>query len=268
MISRLLDTPFSFTCHAHDIFYDTTMLDLKIINAKACFAISEYNRRHISKLFPHLPKEKLQLLHCGIDPGRFPFLERGKIATKLRILSVGRLMPTKGFDDLIRSCKILKDKGIDFICDIVGDGPMEAGLRQLLEDLDLKIQVNLRGPLPQEDIIRLYQEADIFVLASRKTRHRDVQDGIPVVLMEAMASGIPVISTRISGIPELIEDTVTGILVCPEDLIGLSKAIERIYFDTEYAGRLARNARARVEKEYDISISADKLIATISPPYA
>jgi len=125
VVSRLLGVPFTFTCHAHDIFYDQTLLDLKIRQAKECFAVSRYNRDYILALFPYLPEEKIKVIHCGIDISRFAFKERDKSGGKVKIMSAGRLMPTKGFEDLLMACGLLKERGLDFSCDIVGGGPLE-----------------------------------------------------------------------------------------------------------------------------------------------
>jgi glycosyltransferase involved in cell wall biosynthesis len=259
IISKLLNITFSFTCHAHDIFYDTTMLDFKIKNSKACFAISGYNRDYILNLYPDLPEGKIKVLHCGINLEKFSFSTRNKTDNKLRILSIGRLMPTKGFDNLIKTCRILKDKGLDFICDIIGEGPMEKILKRLTKNLDLQSYVNFLGPLPHEKIIDYYQQADIFVLVSKKAKHRDVQDGIPVVLMEAIALGVSVISTRLSGIPELIEHNKTGLLVEPNDEVGLAEAIIKIYSSPDLSENLKRNAQDKVSLDFNIKKSIDQL---------
>jgi glycosyltransferase involved in cell wall biosynthesis len=168
-------------------------------------------------------------------------------------------MPTKGFDNLIKTCRILKDKGLDFICDIIGEGPMEKILKRLTKNLDLQSYVNFLGPLPHEKIIDYYQQADIFVLVSKKAKHRDVQDGIPVVLMEAIALGVSVISTRLSGIPELIEHNKTGLLVEPNDEVGLAEAIIKIYSSPDLSENLKRNAQDKVSLDFNIKKSIDQL---------
>jgi glycosyltransferase involved in cell wall biosynthesis len=259
IISKLLGIPFSFTCHAHDIFYDTTMLDFKIMNSKCCFAISEYNRNYILGVYPYLPKEKITVLHCGINLDKFTMFKSKADSEKLRILSVGRLMPTKGFDDLIRSCRILKDLSLDFSCQIIGDGPMEKELKNLIKDLDLGASVELPGPLLQEEIADIYKKADVFVLASKKAQHHDVQDGIPVVLMEAMASGAVVVSTRVSGIPELVNDGRTGVLVDAGDVQGLAQAIIKIDSSLALCEELKKNAKDKVYREFNIRFCVDQL---------
>jgi len=265
IISQILNIPFSFTCHAHDIFYDTTMLDLKIKKAKLCFAISEYNRNYILRIYPTLTKEKIKVLHCGIDLDKFSFQREKKSEKKLNILSIGRFMPTKGFDDLIFACKILKDKNIDFTCKIIGEGPLEKKLKKLIKDLKLEKEVIINGPLTQKELIEEYKKADIFVLASKRAKHPDVQDGIPLVLMEAMAEGVIVISTKLSGIPELIEDRKNGILINPDDELGLAKAINEIYLaDKESIELLKEKAREKIYREFNICNSINELEESIT----
>lgn len=263
IISKLLNIPFSFTCHAHDIFYDATMLDLKVKSSKACFTISNYNRKYISSLYLDLPKGKIKILNYGIDLERFPLQKGGIIHDKLRILSVARLMPTKGFDDLIRSCRILKDKGVSFICKIIGEGPMEGKLKKLIRHLNLEDEVVLAGSLAQGEIIIAHRDTDVFVLVSKRSRHRDVQDGMPLVLIEAMATGISVISTRLSGIPELIEDGVSGFLVEPKDYRALAERILLLNSNVELREKFALNAHNKIVAEFDIKKSMDKLLRDI-----
>jgi len=259
IISRLLNVPFTFTCHAHDIFYDATMLDLKIKNSRACFAISEYNRNHVLNLYPALPKGKVKVIHCGVDLKKFTFLKQISSEQKLRIFSVGRLMPAKGFDDLILACGKLKKNGLNFSCQIVGEGPMEKGLRRLISRQGLEKEVILTGALCHADIIELFKQADVFVLASKKAAHRDVQDGIPIVLMEAMACGVPVISTNFSGIPELIEDKKNGFLVASNDFNGLAEAVFNLSSHKDKLAEISANARRKVEEEFNIVKTVDKL---------
>ena len=261
--SRLLNIPFSLTCHAHDIFYDSTMLDLKIMYSKVCFAISEYNRNYIMSIYPDLPKEKIRVIHCGVDLEKFSIIRESNENYKLMILSVGRLVPTKGFDDLLQACRVLKDKSIDFACKIVGEGPSEKSLKVLVEKYGLEDVIKFAGPLSQEDIIKIYREADIFILPAKKAKYRDVQDGIPLVLMEAMALRVPVISTRFSGIPELIDDGKSGFLVEPDDYSKLAEKVLLLNNDIELRKRLIQDAYNKIAAEFDIRKSVDKLLQDI-----
>jgi len=259
IVSRLLRAPFSFTCHAHDIFRDTAMLERKIALSKACRAISQYNRAYIEDACRSIPEGRLVVIHCGIDPERFRPAVREERGGTIRILSVGRLTPPKGFDDLIEACGLLREKGIPFRCDIVGEGPMEGELKRLAGRRGLDAHVRFTGPLSQGQVLALYRAADVFVLASKKARHRDVQDGIPVVLMEAMASGVPVISTTISGIPELIDDGVSGFLVSPGDFSALAEKAACLIGDRAAGERCRENGRRKVEDEFNIRKTVDLL---------
>ncbi|MDD5506586.1 MAG: glycosyltransferase [Candidatus Omnitrophica bacterium] len=258
-VSRLRNIPFTFTCHAHDIFYDTAMLDIKVRRSKACFAISRFNRDYILGKFPCITPEKIKVLHCGIAPEKFPFLPYRRIADKMRLISVGRLVPTKGFDDLIRACRVLKDNGVRFSCDIAGHGPQEDDLDNLVVSLGLKEDVISHGALNSRDLIELYKKSDVLVLAAKKTNSRDVLDGIPVVLMEAMSMGLVVISTRVSGIPELIDDGINGILVNEGDYRSLAEAIIKLTRGQCDIKSLREAARDKINKEFSIARQVDEL---------
>ena len=257
--SRLTGQPFSFTAHAADIFVNPILLREKIGAARFVVAISEYNRRHLLHVANnHRAAYKIHVIHCGLDFSQFTPRLEGEHHSSLRILSVGRLVEKKGMRYLVEACHLLAQRGFDFQCGIVGQGPEAATLRDLIRTCGVSNRVRLLGPAPQERVRELLRQADVFVLPSVVGRDRD-QDGIPVVLMEAMTTGISVISTRLSGIPELVRDGVNGLLVAPGDSGALADAISRLWGDPLLARRLAAEGRATVEREFNIERSAAQL---------
>jgi len=269
--ARLTDRPFSFTAHAADIFVNPILLREKIGAAAFVVAISEYNRRHLLQVAgPGCPAAKVHVIHCGLDLAQFPGrvrvpAEHARMASP-RILGVGRLVEKKGFRYLVEACYQLMQAGRAFECEIVGDGPQAPALRDLVQHLGLEAQVHLSGALPQERIRERLSRADVFALPCVVSGDHD-QDGIPVVLMEAMAMGIPVISTHLSGIPELVEDGVSGLLVPPADGSALAQALSCLLWTSpERRDGFARAGRAVVERDFDALKNAVLLAELFGPP--
>ena len=260
IISRLNGIPYSVTGHAHDLFLPNPMLPRKVVDSRFFATISEYNRALLLKTCGAQAARHLRLIRCGLPLKEFPFDARnGRPAGEPPlIVSVGRLVDYKGFDVLIRACGLLRDAGRPVRCLIAGDGPERDRLARLIEELDLTRVVELTGGCRQETVITMLGRADLFVMAS-VTGSDGQQDGIPIVLMEAMALGVPVVSTDLSGIPELVRDGQTGLLVAPRDAARLAAAITRLLEDRPLAARLASNARVLIEKQYDLSVSVTQL---------
>lgn len=257
--ARLTGRPFSFTAHAADIFVNPILLREKLAEAAFVVPISEYNRRYLADLSadPEVAA-RLHVIHCGLDLRQFtPDPGRGPNQPPV-ILAVGRLIEKKGLRYLVEACRHLAQRGQGFECRIIGQGPEEAALRRLAADHALSDRVRLLGALPQEQVREQLRQADVFALPSVVGRDRD-QDGIPVVLMEAMAMGVPVVSTRLSGITELVQDGVNGLLVAPNDAPALADAIQRLLHDPALARHFSRHGRATVEREFDIEVSAERL---------
>ena len=249
--------PFSFTAHANDLFERGWLLDKKV--QRACFAvtISEYNRQLIKKSGG--AEHKIHVIRCGVDHTAFA-ARNGRAENYIpKIGTLGRMVEKKGIDDLIRACKILRDQDIAFDLEIAGDGPMQAELHALVSDGDLSAQVHFIGPLAHEQVPDWLQSLDLFVLACKKDRNGDM-DGIPVVLMEAMLAGVPVVSSRISGIPELIEDGQSGLLAEPASPEHLARAIARLLSDEILYSDLRKNAIVKVQTEFDLSNNVARLI--------
>jgi glycosyltransferase involved in cell wall biosynthesis len=203
----------------------------------------------------------LHVLYHGTDLGRFSFLAH--TAEPGRILSIGRLVPKKGFDVLIEALRILAERRVDFTCEIVGSGPLREPLESAVQAAGLAERVSFRGARLQHEIVDAYRRASLFVLAPVMTEDGD-RDGIPNVLVEAMACGVPVVSTRLSGIPELIEPGVDGLLVEPNDPGALAKAIERLLTNATLAHALGAAARCKVEASFDLSRNTRRLAAWLN----
>src|SRR6185436_3798725 len=196
--------------------------------------------------------------HMGIDCGRFRFRARQKEPGQApRLLSIARLVEKKGVEYAIRAAARLR--GVDFHYDIVGDGPLRPGLEQLVRELDVADRVNLLGWKQQTEVVQLLEQAHLLVAPSVTGRDGD-QEGIPVAMMEAMAMGLPVLSTQHSGIPELVEDGRSGYLVPERDVDALAEGLKRLLTAPEQWAEMGEAGRRRVEADYDIHRLNDRLV--------
>jgi len=247
---RLTGVPYSFTAHAHDIFIDRSFLTRKVRDARFVVAISRYNRRLLAD---HGGGDTpVEVVHCGIDPAVYPFRPRTPPADgPVRALCVASLMEHKGHPVLFEA---LATPSLERVrLELVG-GRDPAGLEALARRLRISDRVRFLGGLPEEEVARLLGEVDLFVLPSIVARDGQME-GIPVALMEAMACGLPVVASRLSGIPELVEDGVSGFLAEPGDVASLRSALERAL-----AGGLdPGSGRARVEGEFAIEGTARRM---------
>lgn len=260
-LGRILDRPFGFTAHAHDIFANNQLLPHKLRESALAITISHYNVAWLDRHVSTSAHQKLQVVHCGVDLGNIPW--RAAERTENLILAVGRLHPIKGFQTLIEALAQLRDRGQTFRCDIVGDGPLRESLQALVNSHGLQDRVELLGAQPQETIRQLLQQSCIFALPSQVAADGG-RDGIPVALMEAMASGPAVVSCRTSGIPELIHDGEHGLLVPERDPAALARALQTLLDDAGLRQRLSAAARQRVELQFDARQEARKLHALMS----
>jgi colanic acid/amylovoran biosynthesis glycosyltransferase len=262
--ARLIERPFSVTAHAYDLFISNDLLRLVATEADGIVAISEFNRQHIEHSCG-CPPEKIAVIHCGVDLRQF--LHRTapesskRVCDVLRIISVGSLNQKKGHACLIEACRLLKERGLAFTCTIVGRGTEEVRLRRLIEQHGLYREVILKGALPNVEVIRTYPDHDLFVLPC-VIASDGARDGIPVVMMEAGAQALPIVSTPISGIPELVRHRKTGLLVPPHDASALADAICELADNPDLREQLGVAARALVDAEFNIQRSANRLVET------
>jgi glycosyltransferase involved in cell wall biosynthesis len=259
--SELTGIPYTFTAHARDIYVDTQrkLLRKEIEQARAVVTVSQYNRQHLETISPS-SRDKVHCIYNGLDLIDFDFRwPRSADSGPPVILSVARLIRKKGLEDLIRAAAILKQQGRAFKLEIIGSGPLRHELETLVTRLALRDCVAFLGPLPQQSVLSAYQRASIFALPCVVSEDGD-RDGIPTVVLEAMASGVPVVSTPVSGIPELIDASRDGVLVPPNNPVMLADALDRLLSDPQLRDRIARAARDKIESQFLVEHSSRQLL--------
>ncbi|WP_260705485.1 glycosyltransferase [Edaphobacter flagellatus] len=254
LLARIAPVTFSMMVHGPDEFYDVTSYFLaeKIEAARFVVCISFFAQSQLMKLSPGEQWPKFDVARLGVDCGHFaprPFRASPEV---FEVLCVGRLVPTKGQRILIQAVEQLLQRGRRVQLRFVGDGPDRKNLELMVTERGLAGEIRFEGAMNQDRIRAFYQAADVFALAS-------FAEGIPVVLMEAMAMEIPCVSTGINGIPELIRDGVDGLLVAPSDVEGLAGALARLMDDASLRETLGKAGRQRVQKSYELSANVDRL---------
>ncbi len=252
--------PFSFTAHAKDL-YTTLPRNLRIRTAAASFVVTctGHNAAYLAQVVGRRPAG-LQVVYHGTDLRRFN--PAGRTPRPGRILSVGRLVPKKGYVELLAALHLLASAGVPFRCDIYGGGPLRDELAGRISDLGLVDRVILHGARLQDEIVAALRRAAVFALAPVIVEDGD-RDGIPNVLVEAMAAGVPVVATRTSGIPELVRDGQEGLLVEPRDPAELAGALRRVLTDAAFAAQLAAAGRRKVELDFDVETNTRSLFALL-----
>jgi colanic acid/amylovoran biosynthesis glycosyltransferase len=266
--SRLAGLDFSFTVHAHDLFVDRHLLAWKLRRAAFVRVISRFNRDTIARLYPWAA-EKLVVVHVGVDlEGRRPSPEAVEATEPPLVLCVAALKEYKGVAVLVEACRRLREAGVRFRCEVVGEGPLRGELEARIAAAGLSDQVHLLGHRRQDEVAR--RMAAARVVAQPSVVAADGQmEGIPVALMEALAAERPVVASRLSGIPELVVDGETGLLVPPGDAAALAAALRRLLEDGELGPRLGRSGRELVEREFSLAGTTGELLAVLdrhNPP--
>ena len=255
LASKISGLPFSFTAHAKDIYCETLnpagLLRRKMNAAKFVVTCTKANEEYLQRLSP----TKVHCIYHGLNADFCRLLNQQSNESrrngKFRVLSVGRLVPKKGFDLLIDACAALRDEALDFQLSIIGEpGEHESAIRGRIAHHRLENLVELRPPMTQDELLCEYRAANVFCLPSRVLENGD-RDGIPNVLMEAMACGLPVISTKVSGIPEIINHRVNGLLVPPNDSASLASALLRLQENPALVDRLSREGNRTVSELFD-----------------
>ncbi|MBS1799367.1 MAG: glycosyltransferase family 4 protein [Acidobacteria bacterium] len=254
ILKTIAPIDFSMMVHGPDEFYDVDsyFLEEKVVKARFAVCISYFAQSQMMKLSPGTAWEKFDIARLGVDCSHFVPRPFRTSPEAFEVLCVGRLVSTKGQRILIEAAEQLVRQGRSFQLRFVGDGPDRSELEHLVSGKGLAAQIRFEGPINQDRILAFYRQADIFALAS-------FAEGIPVVLMEAMAMEIPCIATAINGIPELIRDGVDGLLVAPSDVDGLAAALARLMDEHGLRESLGKAGRQRVLESYEISASADRL---------
>jgi len=258
--SLLTGLPYSITAHAYDLYRDPYLLGPNLAAATRVYTVSEANLAYLKEQAPRHGWDagRFSVLRCGLDLARFPFREPVPPGRPARLVCIGRLVPKKGHELLLDAVRRTLDSGREVKLSLLGGGPLEGHLRERMSRDGLERHVELLGAVPPERAQTILREADLMVLPSRIAPDGD-QDGLPVVLVEALAAGVPVVSTAVAGIPELVDET-TGWLVPPDNPVVLAEAIARA-LDEPGEARLARARRGRekVEGEFDLRRQVEAL---------
>jgi glycosyltransferase involved in cell wall biosynthesis len=250
-ISRFFQATFSFTAHANDIFAPRDFeigLDKLVDAAGVVVTETDYAAQFLLERFPERA-DRIRRIYNGLNLAEFGRADFS--STSPLIIAVGRLIAKKGFANLIRACGLVAERGKSFQCEIIGEGPLENELRAQIEQLGLQNRVALTGSKPQRDVRQRLAAANVFVLPSVLDAQGGM-DNLPTVIMEAMATGLPVISTNIGGIPEMVVQNETGFLVQPGDSVALAGAIEKVIDDGQLAQGLGRAGYERARELFSI----------------
>ncbi len=262
--SRLLGIGFSFTLHGSDLLQRADLLAAKLRACQFCVTVSDFNRRYILHNYPHIPGDRIVVQRLGVErvlqwPKPAPLADADH--RRFCLLAVGRLHRVKDHDFLIQACAALRDQGLDFICWIVGDGPERQSLESQITELGLQGRVYLVGHVPRTDLPGYYRYADLVVMTSKS-------EGIPVVLMEAMAHEKLVLAPAITGIPELVEHQQTGFLYQPGSLPDFVSAVTWIQGNKASLAGIQHAAAASIAVSYNrqqnLRAFAEQFLARIS----
>jgi colanic acid/amylovoran biosynthesis glycosyltransferase len=263
-IEKFFGIGFSFTAHANDIFAPRQFdigLDKLVTSARLVVTETDYAANFLRERFPS-HAARIHRVYNGLDLAQFR--RAGLSAQKRRIISVGRLIEKKGFRYLIEACQLLKQRGHVIQCEIIGEGPLEAAVRSQIQQLGLDDHVALLGPKPQREIASHLMNATVFVLPSVVDSGGGM-DNLPTVIIEAMAAGLPVVATRIGGIPEMVMENSTGFLVAPKESVSLADAVEKLIVDLPLARRFGENGLVRARELFAVEKNAGALMQLFEP---
>jgi glycosyltransferase involved in cell wall biosynthesis len=266
IVHRLTGLPFSFTAHGSDIHLDRHLLCRKVVEASFVVTVARSNVDVIARECGDAARTRIAVIRCGVNLERFrPATGTGDAppsgSLSLSIVTVGTLHEVKGQAHLVEAVRRLVNAGIDVQCELIGDGPDRAALEEQVRASGLEARVRLVGVIPHDRLADRLRAADVLVAPSVPSSDGR-REGLPVVLMEAMASGLAVVASDLSGIPELVEDGVTGLLTPPGDETAICVALERLARDPALRPRLAAAGLARVRAEYDQATIARRLVAS------
>ena len=257
-VAKFFPVTFSFTAHANDIFAPSNFeigLDKLVSAARVIITETDYSEKFLRERFPERA-DRIRRIYNGLNLGEFG---RANFSSDPPLLvAIGRLIAKKGFANLIRACALLVERGRSFRCEIFGEGPLENQLRGQIEESELKELVQLPGAKPQHEIRKCLARARVFVMPSVPEAEGGM-DNLPTVIMEAMATGLPVVSTRIGGIPEMVVESETGFLVEPDDVVALAGAIEEVINDRSLGQKLGQAGYERAEKLFSIEKNVREL---------
>jgi colanic acid/amylovoran biosynthesis glycosyltransferase len=247
LVKQLTGCHLSYTIHGPDEFDDVPgqHLALKMKHANQVVCISQFAKGQLMRISHPDDWSKFQVCRLGVDPAQFTFTAPKAVNSTVELLCVGRLSPAKGQVLLVQACARVRDTGLNFSLTMVGDGPDRQRIEKEIATLGLGSHISLTGSLNQQAVKAQFARADIFVLPS-------LAEGIPVVLMEAMSSGVPCVSTPVNGIPELIVHDCTGLLATPGDVDSLTQQLTRLIQQPELRQSLAHAAHGKVLADFDL----------------
>jgi glycosyltransferase involved in cell wall biosynthesis len=260
-IKEISKIGFSFTAHAQDFMLDVGSDELlREMCREGAFvvAVSDYSRELLLQKCPEAAG-KIYRIYNGIDLRKFQATPPRSPALRPRIVSIGRLVEFKGFRDLVAACAELKKRGLQFECEIIGDGPLRNALQNAIAGAGLDGIVRLPGALPQEEVVRRLADCDVFALACIVDRE-GASDILPTVILEAMATARPIVSTRLAAVPEIVRDGESGTLVAPGHVEGLANALESLLRDPQLRARLGAAGRRNIEERFDVDKTAAQLL--------
>lgn len=258
---RINGMPFSFTAHAKDIYVytmDEHYLREKLSAANFVVTVTNYNKRYLLEKAPEIDAEKIKVIYNGIN---LEYFKPDSSVTRKEslILGVGRLVVKKGFGDLLEACQLLKKKNISFQCLIVGEGPEALELEKARKTLGLENEVTFTGAKNLEEVFSLMQTATLFCLPCKFAPDNNV-DALPTVLLEALACGLPIVSTNISGTPEIVDSNENGLLVEQNDPKALSNQMERLLSSPILRASFAEKGREKAVDKFDLHKNVKTLI--------
>ncbi len=257
IIHRLTGIPFSFTARGSDVQVDRHMLKEKVEAAEFALAVSsDLKRIMVNECEPSL-HEKIHVIRGGVDVDRLSPPSSRRSAGPLRILCVARFEEVKGHTYLVEACRILRQRGTSFECRLVGEGPLVHTIESQIKEAGLGKEIQLLGPLSYQEVINELAGTDVVVLPTAPTAAGD-REGMPTVLQEAMACGLPVVSCLVEGIAELVDENLTGILVLPKNATALADALQRLEDNPALRQRMGRAGREKIVKKFSLKVNAAK----------
>ena len=251
LASKITGVGYSFTAHAKDIFHQVVEEDVlrkKLADAAGVITVSQFNVNYLKDKYAEAAAG-VKLIYNGLDLDEFRFDPDGDRPPL--VLGVGRLVEKKGFSYLLDASALMRSRGVPFRCEIVGGGELESGLQEQIRKLDLSEHVKLCGPMSQSDVKQKIRQARLLAAPCVHAENDD-RDGLPTILLEAMALGTPCISTPVTGIPEVLRSGETGLMVAERDAVSLADACERLLTDQHLCSEFARNGRRLIEDQFDI----------------
>ncbi|MHC4415215.1 MAG: glycosyltransferase [Planctomycetota bacterium] len=254
IIHGLTGIPFSFTARGSDIHVDRRMLKQKLEAAAFAITVSSYNKELMVNECGPPVGDKIHVIYGGVDTDRLSPRPGAQSDEPFRIVCVARFEEVKGHAYLVEACRLLRDRGVGFECHLIGDGPLRQTVERQIAQAGLKDRVKLLGARPYADVIEQLSRASVVVLATVPAASGK-REGIPNVLKEAMACGLPVVASSISGIPELVDHGGSGFLVPPRDTSALADVLQRLHGAPAVRRQMGRAGRERIVRAFNLRAS-------------